>query len=109
MAKREKWCADNPEKCKEMKAFAEQRRAQCKADPAICEQERKARMDQCFRRADADGSGQLSRQEAESRSPRLARHFDHIDANKHGQLSLEERAVAMEMRRAHRFHHYRRA
>jgi len=106
-AKREKWCADNPEKCKEMKARAEQRRAQCKADPAKCEQERKARMDERFKRADADGNGQLSKQEAENRSPRLARHFDRIDANKDGQLSREELAVAMEKRRAHRLHHHR--
>jgi hypothetical protein len=33
-------CADNPERCKEMKAQAEERRALCKANPEKCQQQR---------------------------------------------------------------------
>ena len=45
---------------------------------------------QRFRRADADGNGMLSRAEAETAAPRLAKHFDAIDVNRDGQISPEE-------------------
>lgn len=93
-AKREKMCAQNPEKCKEMKARMEERRAQCKADPKKCEQERQAKMDQRFKKADSDGSGALSRAEAEQGMPMLAKNFDHVDANKDGQVTRDELAAA---------------
>jgi len=98
MAQREKMCAQNPEKCREMKAKMEQRREACKADPEKCRQEHQARADAHFKKTDADGSGSLSRAEAEKGMPRLARHFDMIDANKDGQLSREEMSAA---RKAH--------
>ena len=97
-AHREKMCAQNPEKCKEMKAQMEQRRAQCQADPAKCAQERQARMDERFRKADADGNGLLSRTEAGKGMPMLARHFDIIDTNKDGQVSRVELTTARKAR-----------
>jgi hypothetical protein len=93
MAQREKMCAQNPEKCREMKANMERRREACKADPEKCRQEHQARANE-----HADGNGNLSRAEAEKGMPRLARHFDAIDANKDGQLSREEMSAA---RKAH--------
>ena len=97
-AMREKMCAQNPEKCKEMKAKMEQRREACKADPEKCRQEHQARAADHFKKTDVDGNGSLSRAEAEKGMPRLARHFDMIDANKDGQLSPEELSAA---RKAH--------
>ncbi|MFZ9151506.1 MAG: hypothetical protein ACO22T_10080 [Burkholderiales bacterium] len=35
-AHREKMCAENPERCKEMQARMEEHRAQCKVDPSKC-------------------------------------------------------------------------
>lgn len=98
MAQREKICAQNPEKCREMKARMEQRRAQCQADPQKCQQERQARAEVHFKKADVDGNGMLSRAEAEKGMPRLAHHFDAIDANKDGQLSRDEMVVARKAR-----------
>lgn len=95
---REKMCAQNPEKCKEMKAKMEQRREACKADPEKCRQQHQARAAEHFKKSDADGNGSLSRAEAEKGMPRLARRFDMIDANKDGQLSREEMSAA---RKAH--------
>lgn len=96
--KREQMCAQNPEKCKEMKAKMEQRREACKADPEKCRQENQARAAEHFKETDADGNGTLSRAEAEKGMPRLARHFDQLDANKDGQLSQQELEAA---RKAH--------
>ena len=45
-ARSEQWCKDNPEKCREMKAKAEQRREQCKADPEKCRAEMQAHREQ---------------------------------------------------------------
>ena len=97
-ARREQMCAQNPEKCREMKVRMEQRRAQCQADPAKCEQERQVRMDERFRKADADGNGTLSRSEAEKGMPMLARRFDTIDANKDGQVTRDELAAVRKAR-----------
>ena len=41
-ARIEQWCKDNPEKCREAKAKAEQWREQCKADPEKCRAEMQA-------------------------------------------------------------------
>jgi len=97
-AMREKMCAQNPEKCREMKAKMEQRREACKADPEKCRLEQQARAADHFKKTDADGNGSLSRAETEKGMPRLARHFDLIDANKDGQLSPDELSAA---RKAH--------
>ncbi len=98
MAQREKLCAQNPEKCKEMRARMEQRQEQCKADPEKCRQEHQARAEMHFKKTDTDGNGMLSRAEAEKGMPRLARHFDAIDINKDGQLSKDEMTAARKAR-----------
>lgn len=97
-AQREKMCAQNPEKCREMKARMEERRAQCQADPQKCAQERQAKMDQRFKKADSDGNGTLSRAEAGQGMPMLAKNFDRVDVNKDGQLSRDEIAAARKQR-----------
>ena len=80
---------------------AEERKArieQCKANPEKCRAEKKAKFEQRFKLADADGNGMISRAEADQAMPRLARHFERIDANKDGQVTREEVATA---RKAH--------
>lgn len=62
----------------------------CQADPARCRDERLARMNERFRKADADGNGALSRLEAEKSMPRLAREFDVVDANRDGHVTQDE-------------------
>jgi hypothetical protein len=97
-ARREKWCAENPEKCKELRARMEQRREYCRANPEQCRKERQARVAERFKKADADGNGALSRAEAEKGMPRLARHFDSIDADRDGQITVDEIMAARKAR-----------
>jgi hypothetical protein len=97
-ARREQWCKDNPEKCREMKAKAEQRREQCKADPEKCRAEMQARSRERFKKADTNGDGRLSREEAQKSMPQLARDFDRIDANKDGMVTLDELESARKAR-----------
>lgn len=85
-AQREKWCASNPDKCKEMKARMEQ----CKANPEKCRAERQAKFDERFKKADLDGNGAISRAEAEKGMPRIARRFERLDSNKDGQVTRAE-------------------
>lgn len=99
-AGREKWCAENAEKCKELRARTAQRREQCKANPEQCRQEREARFAERFKKADADANGVLSRAEAEKGMPRLVRHFDTIDANRDGQVTMDEIRAARKARGA---------
>lgn len=94
----EKHCAENPERCKQMKAQMEQRRAQCEGDPAKCREQHQARAAERFKQADADGNGALSKAEAEKGMPGLARRFDAIDGNKDGQLSRDEIEAARKAR-----------
>ena len=97
-ARFEQWCKDNPEKCREMKAKAQQRREQCKADPEKCRAEAQARGRERFKKADANGDGRISREEAQKGMPQLARDFDRIDANKDGMVTLEELEAARKAR-----------
>jgi Ca2+-binding EF-hand superfamily protein len=60
----------------------------------------RARFDEYFRRADADGDGVLSRQEAAQGLPRVAKKFDRIDADGDGKLSLDELHAWLDARRA---------
>jgi hypothetical protein len=97
-ARFEQWCQDNPEKCREMKAKAQQRREQCKADPEKCRAEAHAQGRERFKRADANGDGRLSREEAKKGMPQVARDFDRIDANKDGMVTVEELEAARKSR-----------
>ena len=63
----------------EISAWAEQRRA-----------EMQARVEEQFRKADGNGDGLLSREEARVAAPRLYEHFEFFDANGDGQLALAE-------------------
>lgn len=97
-AAREQWCKDNAQKCSEARAKVEQRREQCRADPAKCRAEFQARQQERFRRADTDGNGALNREEAGKGARALARHFDKIDANRDGQITNEEIQAARKQR-----------
>lgn len=89
-ARHDQWCKDHADRCKEIQARMERRKAECKADPEKCRAERQARFEQRFKTADADGNGMISRAEAEKAMPRLMRHFDRVDTNKDGQISRDE-------------------
>ena len=54
--------------------------------------------EQRFKRADTNGDGAISRAEAQTSLPRLARHFERVDANKDGQVTREEMAAARKVR-----------
>jgi hypothetical protein len=87
-------CRAEPEQCRAIEA----RRAHCRADPQRCRAERRARFEERFRRADADGDGALTRAEAEGGMPRLARRFDALDADHDGRVTLEEVEAARKAR-----------
>lgn len=91
-------CAADPQKCEAMKKEFEARREQCKADPEKCKAEMKARFDEHYKKADANGDGALSRAEAEQGMPRLAKRFDALDANKDGVVTRDELEAAMQKR-----------
>jgi len=55
-----------------------------------------------FTRADADGNGLLSRDEAEAYLPRVAAKFDRVDANRDGVVTMEEWGKYLKARRARR-------
>ncbi len=50
----------------------------------------KARMDERFKEADANGDEQLSLDEAQAKLPKMAERFTTLDADKNGMLSKEE-------------------
>ena len=52
----------------------------------------KAAMESAFTRADGNGDGKLSKEEA-ARMPAIAAKFDELDANKDGFLNMEEFAA----------------
>ena len=55
-----------------------------------------------FMRADADGNGLLSRDEAAAHLPRMAAKFDRIDANHDGVITVDEWQDYLKIRRAAR-------
>jgi Ca2+-binding EF-hand superfamily protein len=59
----------------------------------------RAKFDAYFRRADADGDGALSREEAAKSLPRIARKFDRIDSDRDGRVTLEEAHAWLAARR----------
>ncbi|MBI2319174.1 MAG: EF-hand domain-containing protein [Betaproteobacteria bacterium] len=63
---------------------------------------KRPRLAEQFKRADADGSGTLSRAEAEKAMPRLAQAFDAIDANRDGELAPDEIRAWFKAKRAER-------
>lgn len=60
----------------------------------------KARADEMFKRADTNGDGALSLEEAQAASPRMARDFKSIDANGDGKLTRDELDRFAQSRRA---------
>ncbi len=97
-ARAEEWCKANPEKCREAQA----KRERCKADPEKCRAEAQARTQERFKKADANGDGRLSREEADKGMPAVARNFDRIDANKDGAVTVQELEAARKAREATR-------
>jgi hypothetical protein len=97
-ARREQWCKANPEQCKEQQA----RREQCKADPEKCRAEVRAQSQERFKKADANGDGRLTREEAARGMPLVARHFDQIDTNKDGVVTMEELQASIKSREGQR-------
>ncbi len=97
-ARFEQWCKDNPEKCREAKAKAQQRREECKANPEKCRAEEQAKQEERFKRADANKDGRLTREEAQKGMPVVARNFNQIDANKDGVVTREEIEAARKAR-----------
>jgi hypothetical protein len=107
MKEREARCKADPEKCKaEQQARREQwckaNLEQCKADPEKCRAEVRAQSQERFKKADANGDGRLSRDEAAKGMPMVARHFDHIDTNKDGVVTMEELQASIKAREGQR-------
>lgn len=69
---------------------AEARRPGDKGDFAMRRQAIRERARARYREADANGDGQLSREEMTRLRPGLAKHFDRIDANGDGLASEQE-------------------
>ena len=101
-ARREQWCKDNPEKCRELQAKAKARQEECKANPEKCRAEMQARQEDRFKAADANKDGKLTREEAQKGMPVVARNFDQIDANKDGVVTPQELEAARKARAAAR-------
>jgi len=59
----------------------------------------RAKFQDYFNKADADGDGALSRAEAAKGMPRIARKFDAMDANRDGKLTLDEMRAWFRARR----------
>ena len=101
-ARREQWCKDNPEKCRELQVKAKARQEECKANPEKCRAEMQARQEDRFKAADANKDGKLTREEAQKGMPVVARNFDQIDANKDGAVTPQELEAARKARAAAR-------
>jgi hypothetical protein len=67
------------------------------AEPAV-QQYDPAVFEQRFNKADVDGNGRLSRQEAYAAFPRMPEFFDEIDSDKDNAITLSEIEQAMERR-----------
>jgi Ca2+-binding EF-hand superfamily protein len=61
-----------------------------------------AQLEQRFAAADANGDGQLTRDEAKAGMPRVYKQFDAIDANHKGFVTLDEIRAAVQTRMAAR-------
>ncbi len=62
--------------------------------------DRQVRAAERFKHADTNGDGNISRAEAETNAPRLAKKFDAIDANRDGQLTQDELRAYREAKRS---------
>lgn len=82
-------------------AGSAQAQTQTQATPQLTDAQRQ-KLEQAaerFRAADRNRDGLISRAEADTGLPRVAKHFDQLDADHDGQLSPEEfRAAAQRLR-----------
>lgn len=107
-ARREQWCKDNAERCKEMMAKHEAKMAECTANPEKCRGERMARMgemckanpERCKemkanmekRRAECQANPEKCRTE---RMARFEQRFKSADADGNGMISRAEAEKGM--------------
>jgi hypothetical protein len=107
-ARREQWCKDNAERCKEMMAKRDAMMAECKANPEKCRSERMAHMgemckanpERCKemkanfekRRAECQANPEKCRAE---RTARFEQRFKGADADGNGTISRAEAEKAM--------------
>jgi Ca2+-binding EF-hand superfamily protein len=61
-----------------------------------------AKLDEKFKGADANGDGQLTKDEMTKGMPRMASHFDEIDTNKDGFVTEDEIKAYAQSRRGSR-------
>jgi hypothetical protein len=69
---------------------------------SMSREERRAQAEERYRNADKNGDGVISQEEAQAGMPRAAQHFGEIDADGNGQLTREEMRTAMQARRNER-------
>jgi Ca2+-binding EF-hand superfamily protein len=78
----------------------EHMRKMCKDNPEKCRAMMKERADKWWARVDTNKDGMVSREEANANAPRLARDFDKVDADGNGQVTREELESAGKQKRA---------
>jgi Ca2+-binding EF-hand superfamily protein len=83
----------------------EHMRQMCKDNPEQCKAMMKERADKWWARVDTNKDGMVSREEANLNAPRLAKDFDKVDADGNGQITRDELETAAKAKRAeHRAH-----
>jgi Ca2+-binding EF-hand superfamily protein len=83
----------------------EHMRQMCKDSPEQCKAMMKERADKWWARVDTNKDGMVSREEANLHAPRLAQDFDKVDADGNGQVTREELEAAGKARMAERRAH----
>ena len=77
-------------------------------DSEAIEERRQKMRERLLWQSDQYGHGNLSREEAELRMPKIAKHFDEIDTDNDGSISREEMRAAQDKMRALREHYEKR-
>jgi hypothetical protein len=80
----------------------EQMRKMCHDNPEQCKAMMKERAQKWWAKVDTNKDGMVSRDEANANAPRLARDFEKVDADGNGQVTRQELEAAGKHRRAER-------